>query len=159
MTAAFIEHLTNTEAQFNAIQVIVLHPAMNVGSYMGNHIIEWGYPDQYPNSQVVGLAHEVLHCLTDDVARQSGSQGKWVLHALIYLAANEALRCQLNSQSVFFEAEIIRDFDARLIAIARDLEPCWRRCVQEDGVQAGLIFRIYENIFKSKAAPKGAARN
>jgi hypothetical protein len=122
-----IPHLTVLGAitKQKHIFIRVLHPTLNVGSYLGKSTIEWGRLDMYPGYQVVGLAHEILHALTEHIDKDASEEGKWLLHGLIYLAADEAIRMRLGGKPRFFDRISIRHYDARLIRVARLLLPHW----------------------------------
>jgi hypothetical protein len=126
-TAAHFMSQTLGVEDDRCLSVVVVHPHLLIGSYLGSNEIEWGYPELYKNYQVVGLVHEMLHAVTEKIAIKATEEDKWRLHAIIYLAANEEFRMIISPYSGgYFPRRIVKHYDRRLIAHARRLLPQWK---------------------------------
>ena len=67
--------------------VYITHPGLRNGKYVGNHAIQWGHNEDWPNYVTVYLWHEILHSYL----------GKSdIEHAVIELIADNELRVGLN---------------------------------------------------------------
>lgn len=106
--------------------VLVLSPELGIGSYISNSIIEWGNSDLFDNYQLIGLCHEFLHVLTEKQFMGSKTEEeKWLLHALIYLSADEELRLRMNGGEYFMGGHVTT-YHPRLIETARKYLPAWK---------------------------------
>jgi hypothetical protein len=129
------------------LKVAVLHPSLGIGSYLGRNTIEWGYSDLYPNYQVIGLSHEVLHALTESKAASATNNEMWALHSMIYLGANEELRKRINGYGRYFDKKIVVHYDIRLVRTARAMLPYWQKYVCGGG---NNIFQLFRRIRRFK---------
>lgn len=113
---------STSERNLRDFTVLLLPPGIRIGSYLGNGFIEWGFPDLYPSYQAIGIAHELLHGITDKIARRSSNADKWLLHALIYLMADEGIRASLEGDHYKpFDPKVTRYYDKHLVVIAHKL--------------------------------------
>lgn len=110
------------------ISVLILHPSLDIGSYIGGGEIEWGIAESYRYSNSIGLAHEMLHFATNDLADSLATEAeRWKLHALIRLATDEEIRSRLHPESPeYFQDAHIKGYHAHLIETAKSLLPQWR---------------------------------
>lgn len=111
--------------------VLVLPPTLETGSYLGEGIIEWGNQDIAPHYQLYALCHEYLHLITEDLFQTSNTEEeKWLLHALIYLSADEELRLSLlddvSDEKQYFVSHLTALYHPRLIKVARSLLDPWK---------------------------------
>jgi hypothetical protein len=127
------------------ITISVLHPSLDMGSYMGNNLIEWGTPDEYKGSQSIGLAHELLHVATDGLlASLEDQEAMWKLHELIYLSIDEELRTQFGQDiSNYFEGAFVQNRHEKLIETAKELIPAWKEYLKRDSRN---ILEFFEEI-------------
>lgn len=140
----FYESLIGGGVTTNA-EVFVLHPQMETGSYMGENVIEWGNPDFYPNYQVIGLCHEFLHAVTEKQFNETRNEDeKWLLHALIYLSADEELRQKMNGGGEYFPEAITVQYHPRLIETAKSYLPEWKSYIE--GRNGRTIVNLYEAL-------------
>lgn len=100
------------------IDVYVIHPDLDNGSYISGNRIEWGYAEIYPNSNVVGICHEILHVYTQ-------SQASNLMHALIFLAAQEELRCRINNLHEYFNNNGVKTYHDHIIDEQKRLLGVW----------------------------------
>jgi hypothetical protein len=130
------------------VTIAVLHPKLEIGSYIGSNIIEWGSQYRHNHSQAIGLAHEVLHVSTDSLS-QSISEEKvhWILHSLIYLAADEELRVRLYSGERYFNSSLIKTYHPKLIRTARRILPVWQKFLNE---RDGSLLTVFEKACSLK---------
>src|SRR3954454_8327285 len=56
----YVQEITGMGFDTN-VDVIMLHPDLDTGSYIGNKKVEFGLQIIYKNFQTVGLYHEILH--------------------------------------------------------------------------------------------------
>lgn len=125
--------------------VLVLHPEIEIGSYIGDNIIEWGNPDFYENYQIIGLCHEFLHVLTEKQYKEAKTEDeKWLLHSLIYLSADEELRLRINGNNGYFMSGVVHTYHPRLIETAKKLLTDWKQYIA-DRKQKNII-ELYESL-------------
>ncbi len=74
--------------------VLVAHPSINFGEYLGARIITMGWSAEFANEDTVTLWHEILH--DDDIL--VGGKNDEVGHSLIEISADNALRVHLNGE-------------------------------------------------------------
>ena len=110
-----------------AFTIFVTDTALHEGSYLGNGEIEWGIPEIYPDYNVVGIAHEIMHALTEKLASSKDEEFRWKLHAMIYLSIDEDLKLKIHRKAVRFDPVVTRHFDRRLISLAKTLDQSWRQ--------------------------------
>jgi len=108
------------------VDIFILHPQLKIGSFIKDGKIEWGNPDNFPNYQFIGICHEILHLLTEDEFNKNKTQeDQWLLHAVIYLAADQELRVRINS-STYFLPELNKYYHPKLISKATEILPLWK---------------------------------
>ena len=105
--------------------VFVFHPDLEMAEYLDARTIEWGYKEFYPNYLVIGIAHELLHCITHDFYTKLTDDEKWIFHSLVYLAIDEDLRFLLNGKAEYFSSSIIYTYHRKLIVTAKNILPKW----------------------------------
>jgi hypothetical protein len=108
------------------IDVYILPAELKEAQYLNEHEVEWGYPEQYPNSISIGLSHEFLHCATDGFYQNLSYEEKWVFHAIIYLSIDEELRCILQEGGKYFDLPTIHEYHPQLIEHAKKILPDWK---------------------------------
>ena len=128
----------------------MLHPEIEMGSYIGDNIIEWGNPDYYDNYQLIGLCHEFLHVLTEKQYKETKTEDeKWLLHSLIYLSVDEELRLHVNGDNGYFMSGVVDTYHSCLIETARKNLSAWKDYVTNNEKN---IIDLYENLRKSGTA-------
>ncbi len=103
-----------TGLEFNKdMTVMITHPSLSNGQYLGNDTIAWGHHEDWENYSTIYLWHEALHSYFDfdDTS-----------HALIQLIADNELRTRLNpgTTSPPFEGH------ESLFPLMTRIEPHWR---------------------------------
>ncbi len=124
--------------------VFILPPELEMAQYIDEENIEWGYGELYPNSIVVGLAHELIHCLTHDFYSTLSDDDKWIFHALIYLSADEELRFTLNGRAEYFTSPVLDTYHERLIETAKRILPFWKEYLSNP--KGENIINLFEKI-------------
>ncbi len=119
------------------VEVFVLHPDIQNGSYLGDNLIEWGFPSIYKNSNVIGICHEILHSYTELQASND-------MHVLIFLATQEELRCRINRGDKYFLIGNVNTSHSKLEKIERKLLPVWREYTQSN--DSRTIIDLYYQI-------------
>ena len=127
--------------------VYALHPRLEEGQYIGKREIEWAYDDLYPNYMILGITHELLHCLTHDFYQSLSDDEKWVFHAMVYLSVDEEMYKRMNSVKEYFSSPILNSYHPRLITTARSILPYWEKRVQENF--SGNLYDFYKERPKS----------
>lgn len=80
-----------TRFNFNKeFTVYISHPDHYAGRYLGNNIIHWGSKSRFENYSTIYLWHEILH---------SYMKYTDIHHAILELAADNALRVSLNNST------------------------------------------------------------
>ncbi len=123
--------------------VFVLPPELQEAQYLDATTIEWGYAEAYENSMVIGIAHELIHCVTHDFYSPLSDDEKWIFHALVYLSADEEVRFALNGRSEYFDLPTIGDYHERLIKTAKMILPLWKEHL-ENSQRSSLIAFFHE---------------
>ena len=126
-----LKDISRLKMKSNNVDVFILHPLLDSGSYIGNNTIEWGAPDHFKNYQTIGLSHELLHLFTE-------KQADWMMHGIIYLAADEELRIRLNGSKKYFREGSVKTYHKKLIGISRKLLPHWKEYLK-DGSKENII--------------------
>lgn len=85
-----IKAITGIDFEKLQYTVVVTHPSLCQGMYLGNKMIAWGGIERWENYSVVYLWHEIFH----DLLGRSD-----VSHAIIELLADNELRVRLNGGS------------------------------------------------------------
>ena len=109
--------------------VFILPSELEEAQYLDEKTIEWGFSESCPNSIVIGLAHEIIHCITHDFYSTLSDDDKWFFHALVYLSADEEIRFVLNGKSEYFDSLVLHTYHPRLIETARNLLPYWKEYI------------------------------
>jgi hypothetical protein len=124
-------------------EVLVIHPAVGVGCYLGDGKIFWGHSEDWGNYSLVYLIHEALHGYFGDSE---------LTHALIELIADNELRTRLNGGGEYFKCdgeEVGHDY---LRSLEQKLLPAWKKYLKQ-GANKGNIFDLvkkYETESKIK---------
>lgn len=74
--------------------VYIVAPKVGGGSYLGTNEIFWGHTEDWPNYNVIYLAHEFLHSIL---------KNDQIGHALIELIADNELRIRLNNEKDYYQ--------------------------------------------------------
>lgn len=74
------------------LEILVTHPNLKNGGYMGNNRIAWGHNEDFPNYSTVYLWHEVLHSYFD---------ASDVSHSVIQYLTDNELRVKLNPEDKY----------------------------------------------------------
>lgn len=136
-----LKDISRIEMKNNNVDVFILHPSLDSGSYTGLNTIEWGSPDHFKNYQTIGLSHELLHLFTE-------KQADWMMHGIIYLAADEELRIRLNKSKKYFREGSVKTYHKKLIGISRKLLPHWKEYLKDGNKENIIDFwkRMHKNI-------------
>lgn len=118
------------------VEVYVLNPEIENGSYIEGNRIEWGFTEIYPKSNIIGICHEILHVHTADQASNT-------MHALIFLAAQEELRCRLNNKTEYFNNDGVETYHKHLIEDQKRLLPEWRGYLAES---ESTLIDLYDRL-------------
>ena len=145
--SAVFEKLTGIKLEGKFV-VSILPPSFEIAQYNDEHNIEWGYSELYPNYIVIGLTHELLHCLTHNFYTRLTDDQKWIFHSVIYLSIDEQLRFELNGKSEYFSAPIIETYHKRLIQTTKSILPHFLKYITE--TKPKNIFNFYKKICKLK---------
>jgi hypothetical protein len=138
------ENIIHMDISINAT-ILVLHPEIETGSYIGDNVIEWGNPDLYENYQIIGLCREILHLITEKEFNESKTEDeKWLLHSLIYLSADEELRQKINGYNGYFMTSIVDKYHPRLIETANKFLLDWKNYVANE--QKSNIVDLYKTL-------------
>jgi hypothetical protein len=142
--SAFLEGF-GIEDKDRCFRVYVVHPSLCIGSYLGGQIIEWGCSPRYSGCALVGLSHELLHGIAEEVLSGDISEERlWITHAFIYLAADEELRCRLSGSASYFHPDLISSYDVRLTRIAKLVEQVWREALKDSTYRLDeMLRRVY----------------
>ena len=135
-----LKDISRLKMKNNNVDVFILHPSLDSGSYMGNNTIEWGTPDHFKNYKTIGLAHELLHLFTE-------KQANWLKHGIIYLTVDEELRIRLNGSKKYFREGSVKTYHKKLIGISRKLLPHWKKYLK-DGNKDNII-DFWERMHKN----------
>ncbi|MCL5012030.1 MAG: hypothetical protein M1320_01245 [Patescibacteria group bacterium] len=89
-----LQRLSGLPLPDKTITVFITHPKLYRGFALpAYNTIGLGYAEDYKNSSIINLCHEILHLTTKNTR---------VMHALIELLANNELRIQLNETGKYF---------------------------------------------------------
>jgi hypothetical protein len=130
--------------------VLLLPQWVRTGSYLRPGVIEWGFPDYYAGYQAVGIVHEVLHAVVDRLMRLSDGRHKYLLHALIYLTADEGLRSRIVHNYRPFDKDIIGEYDPHLIRYARMVYPTWRTAYERGHLNLKHLFARVRSDYEKR---------
>ena len=117
----WLSELSGISLPSTTITVLITHPKLRNGVYIGEKIICWGGPEEYPNFNTAGLCHEILHYLTYSRKRSK------IMHSIIELLAEEEIRIRLNKKGRYFQYPGRKD----LKKIKRFVFPYWKRYLSE----------------------------
>jgi hypothetical protein len=118
--------------------VIVTHPSLCQGMYLGNKRIAWGGADRWPNYSTVYLWHEIFH----DLLGKSD-----VSHAIIELLTDNELRVRLNGGSYPpFEGHV------NLNPLKEKILPYWQEFIKGDLRNIFAFEQRMLDVFKGEAA-------
>jgi hypothetical protein len=124
--------------------VFVFHPKLEMAEYKDANTVYWGYGELYSNYIVVGITHELLHCLTNDFYIKLSDDEKWIFHALIYLSNDEELRFGLNGKDGYFTSPIIGTYHKKLTETTKNMLPYWKEYMNEKNSKN--IIEFYEKV-------------
>ena len=120
----------------------VMPAELEIGHYLDEKNIEWGYPNLYENYSLIGIAHELIHCLTHHFYTSLSDDDKWLFHSIIYLSADEEIRFILNGKDDYFSSPIIATYHERLLATAKRILPYWKEHIASpSGKDIYTLFR------------------
>lgn len=140
---SLLEEITgmSIEGEFN---VHLLNPKLESAQYLNETDIEWGYDELFPNYSIIGLAHELLHCLTHEFYTRLSDDEKWLFHSLVYLSADEELYRYFTSNAEYFTTPILSTYHPRLIETARKVLPEWRKRMSDP--QRKNLIEFFEEL-------------
>lgn len=119
--------------------VYLLHPDIENGSYIDNNQIEWGLRSKWLNYHTVGLCHEVLHAYT-------AGHSSDLTHAIVFLAADEELRCRLNLAPDYFDQNGAKTYYPSVIEEEKRILPEWREYLQANARSKETIVDLYNRL-------------
>lgn len=135
-----LKNIIKTDLLPKDFEVLVIHPAVGGGSYLGEGKILWGHSEDWSNYSLVYLIHEALH----EYFEQSD-----LTHALIELIADNELRLRLNKKGEYLLCggksvghEYLRKLEEKIL-------PSWREYVKQ-GADLGNIFDLIDKLKNSK---------
>lgn len=106
--------------------VFVLHPKSGTGYVHDEKSLVWGLEEPVPSFSLYGIAHELLHCVTDVFFGNLSEKDQLKFHAIVHLSADEELR-RVIAGGEYFDMPFLRKYDSPLIAQARKLLPAWKK--------------------------------
>lgn len=109
----------------NKITVLITHPKMKNGRFLGDNTIAWGHKSEWPNYQTVYLSHELMHIMTNDLINLKFT------HPVIELATDNELRIRLNNGGKYFKEGKFNVGHKELRNLERKILPSWERYLQE----------------------------
>lgn len=131
-----LKDITKLDIGDRDVEIYVLNPEIENGSYIGDNRIEWGFTEIYPKSNVVGICHEILHIYTTNQASN-------LMHALIFLAAQEELRCRMNDKTEYFNNDGVKTYHDHLIDEQKRLLPAWKKYLSESD---STLINLYDRL-------------
>lgn len=134
----YLEGITGLSVSSKDIEVYVLPPSIENGSFIEGNRIEWGFTEIYEHSNIIGICHEILHVYTPEYASN-------LMHAIIFLAAQEELRCKLNGSSEYFSQDGIKTYHDHVIDKQKKILPLWQEFLKSKN---GTIIDFYKTINK-----------
>lgn len=141
--SSLFKKITGIKLQGN-FDVFVLHPSLEIGHYVDERSVEWGYSELIKDYLVFGIAHELLHCLTHEFYVSLSEKDKWIFHAIVYLSMDEELRMELDSKGEYFDSPIVESYHKRLISTAKKLLPEWKKRMANE--KKTDIFTFFESV-------------
>lgn len=97
------------------VRVFLIPESPEIGEYKGEGIVYWGHKEVFPGYHAVGIIHESLHCLLENVHNASDESGKWRLHALIVLIADVYMRSMIDPSGGFKMPRRMDGYNQKLI--------------------------------------------
>jgi len=126
-------------------EVLVIHPAVGGGCYLGDERIFWGHSEDWPNYSLVYLIHETLH----EYFEKSD-----ITHALIELITDNELRIRLNRGGEYFTCNGQEVGHEYLRKLEQKILPEWKTYLNS-GIKSQNIFdlqkKLEEKIKKNRA--------
>ena len=120
-----IEEITGLSIR-GIFNIFTLLPGLEMGQYLDAQNIEWGLDELFPNYTTIGIAHELLHCVTHEFYDKLPDDEKWIFHAIVYLSADEELFRRIDASHEYFTSSILATYHPRLIESARHIFPYWQ---------------------------------
>lgn len=130
-----------------AFTVLVIHPSLEIGEYIDETSLRWGYKDMFPGYMTLGVAHELLHCLTHNYYIALKEDEMWLFHSLVYLTVDEELYKRLYNKRTYFSSPIVDTYHPRLIETARTILPEWKKYMKSRKTKS--IYKLFESIQKN----------
>lgn len=124
--------IIKTELPPKDFEVLVIHPAVGGGCYLGDGKIFWGHSEDWGNYSLVYLIHEALHGYLGD---------NEPTHALIELIADNELRIRLNKGGEYFKCNGEDVGHDNLRKLEQKLLPAWKTYLKQ-GADKGNIFDL-----------------
>jgi hypothetical protein len=141
------KNITGIEFQGDFL-IFVFHPDLEIAEYVDTQTVKWGYRELYSNYIVIGIAHELLHCVTHDFYTKLDDGGKWLFHSLVYLSIDEELRFILNGKDEYFSSPIINTYHKKLISTAKKILSKWKKYMVDANPKN--IIDFYKQISSEK---------
>ena len=135
--------IVKVELPSKDFEVLVIHPAVGGGCYLGDGKIFWGHSEDWDNYSLVYLIHEALHGYLGD---------NELTHALIELIADNELRIRLNKGREYFKCDGEEVGHNYLRSLEQKLLPTWKTYLKQE-TDKGNIFDLikkYEIATKIK---------
>lgn len=117
-----LEEILKTKLPDKNFSVLVTHPKIGNGKYIGDGTIIWGHEEDWSNYSIVYLFHEALHEIL--------GKGKYV-HEVIELATDNELRIRLNGKGEYFTENGQQVGHLDLIESEKRLLPSWQKYLQD----------------------------
>ena len=138
-----IESVTGLKGE-GTIRIFMLPTELDIGHYLDKETVEFGHGDLYPHYTMIGISHEIIHCLTHDFYAELSDDDKWLFHALVYLSADEEIRFLLNGKSDYFSSPVIETYHKRLLSSARLALPYWIEHMKDP--QKESLYELFHRI-------------
>lgn len=121
-------------------EVLVIHPAVGGGSYLGNGRIFWGHSEDWSNYSLVYLIHEALHDYFDNSE---------LTHALIELIADNELRLRLNKGGEYFKCDGVDVGHEYLRDLEQELLPAWKTYLKQSAGASNIFDLLKKHPVKA----------
>jgi hypothetical protein len=133
-TSQIIENITGLDLN-KEVTVLMTHPDLLNGMYLGNNTLAWSHREDWPNYSTVYLWHEIMHSYFDRTD---------LSHALIEFVTDNELRTQLN------QGETYPPFvgHENLFLLEEKILPHWRNYLTEVTKNGKRDIRVFQEKLK-----------
>lgn len=135
-----LKNILKTDLPPKDFEVLVIHPAVGGGNYLGEGRIFWGHSEDWGNYSLVYLVHEALH---------EYIEYNELTHAIIELIADNELRIRLNKGGEYFKCDGEDVGHEYLRKLENKNLPRWREYLKQSA-DSGNIFDLINELKNSK---------